>query len=571
MSRIPFRPPWGRRPRPDRQQGDDARAVRAWPRAEACYVRHLETEPADQPIWVQLGHARKEQGKLHEAAEAYARAVRIDPDDPDAREHLDALRARLAAQNRRRPRLASLGRLRSGERLPAGEALTSRNGAYRLVLTLTGELRLERLHGAHEPLWSSGSKGRTSRLEIDAEDRPRVVDVLGEPIWSAERSGPKGCWLELTDQGALHLTDGRAEVRLTPAIDPPSSTEPESILFDVDTPGALSIVVQGPLFRSNVLDTAQRLEHWRTLFPSAQIIYAVSCTDLLRGARPGRLATLTPTRKHHDDGQCRAALGAVARSCDVVVLADDALPLPPFKNDSGPNNFNLQLAAATAGLDEAHGRWCLRVRSDAVFSTRDFLRDYAADAVRPRGATARFAERVLISPIFSLNPYTVERMPLHFSDWFHFGRLEDVKLLWNAAPVTLADATYYQTRPHAPGSNARERQFVSRLAVEQHLAYGCFRPLVDGLELRFHNDVSCVDLAMRIWADNFAMCDLRRSHFVFDKYLSDQMETRTALQCLTRDDWCLLIERPNVRVAELLADKSALVGRFNEEFGLVPL
>jgi glycosyltransferase involved in cell wall biosynthesis len=77
----------------DRRTGNQCRDARDWPGAANAYKRHLASNPSDQPIWVQLGHAWKEEGMLAEAAEAYQTAVDLNIDDGDANIHLaDALR-----------------------------------------------------------------------------------------------------------------------------------------------------------------------------------------------------------------------------------------------------------------------------------------------------------------------------------------------------------------------------------------------------------------------------------------------------------------------------------------------
>lgn len=58
-----------------RSEGDRAREREDWPLAEQCYSTHLKQVPADGAIWIQLGHARKEQGRLAEAEKAYQTAT----------------------------------------------------------------------------------------------------------------------------------------------------------------------------------------------------------------------------------------------------------------------------------------------------------------------------------------------------------------------------------------------------------------------------------------------------------------------------------------------------------------
>lgn len=77
----------------DRRTGNQCRNAGDWVGASTAYARHLAVNSTDQPIWVQLGHAYKEQGLLSEAADAYQTAVDLDSRDADASIHLaDALR-----------------------------------------------------------------------------------------------------------------------------------------------------------------------------------------------------------------------------------------------------------------------------------------------------------------------------------------------------------------------------------------------------------------------------------------------------------------------------------------------
>ncbi len=78
-----------------RRKGNQCRDAQDWPGAVSAYMQHLETNGADQPIWVQLGHAWKEQGQLEEASKAYQMAVDLDVDDQDANIHLADLLRRL--------------------------------------------------------------------------------------------------------------------------------------------------------------------------------------------------------------------------------------------------------------------------------------------------------------------------------------------------------------------------------------------------------------------------------------------------------------------------------------------
>ena len=58
--------------------GNDANARRAWPEAETAYSAALALDPTRHAIWVQYGHALKEQGFLPAAETAYRRALALN-------------------------------------------------------------------------------------------------------------------------------------------------------------------------------------------------------------------------------------------------------------------------------------------------------------------------------------------------------------------------------------------------------------------------------------------------------------------------------------------------------------
>ena len=82
-----------------RWRGDKARDARRWPQAAGNYARYLAIVPADEPLWIQLGHARREAGNLAGAKEAYLKAAALAGGGGEALTHLAPLWAteRLAA------------------------------------------------------------------------------------------------------------------------------------------------------------------------------------------------------------------------------------------------------------------------------------------------------------------------------------------------------------------------------------------------------------------------------------------------------------------------------------------
>lgn len=64
-------------------RADEARGHRDWPAAAELYQSHLSSKPRDFAIWVQLGHALKEAGRLVDALVAYSEALALNDRDSD--------------------------------------------------------------------------------------------------------------------------------------------------------------------------------------------------------------------------------------------------------------------------------------------------------------------------------------------------------------------------------------------------------------------------------------------------------------------------------------------------------
>jgi hypothetical protein len=333
----------------------------------------------------------------------------------------------------------------------------------------------------------------------------------------------------------------------------------------VDAPGALSILVQGPLHAAEAKQLAHRCEHWRALFPAAELIFAISSSDCLL-LPPGWSGVLDRISLAPDvyDESLTAAIHAIAAACNTLVVASEALPLPPMKSDStGPNHVNLMIAAAQTGLALASGRYVLRIRSDLILRTRGFLATYQSELSFPRGQWSLFEQRVMIPEVFTLNPVTLSRMPFHFSDWFHFGLLSDVRLLWNRVkPMSVEDATYYVGRAHSSGSNLVERRFRSRFAPEQVVSFPALHRAFPTLKLDHHNDLTSLNESLLVLADNFILADLTACDAQIAKYqhVVDAMSPYTRLECLSQDLIRLRASRrdlPTLTVFAALSRKAA--------------
>jgi hypothetical protein len=310
--------------------------------------------------------------------------------------------------------------------------------------------------------------------------------------------------------------------------------------------GGLSIVIQGSLYDHNMIEVATNCQHWRDLFPKAEIILSIAVTDILVGSKARRVllddARLVPIHRHN--GLFQAALARIRSACDKICLSEGALPLPPIKFDHKINNINLQIVAAQAGLEVASGRYTLRIRNDMIFASDKFVAFYDENYALPRSFASLLKQRVMISPLFTLNPFTMERLPFHFSDWFHFGLTEDIRRIWDVPEMSLRDAIYHNTHRHAQHSNSLERKFRVRFAVEQYISFNFLSKMMPTLRLSYINEPETAERSMEILLSEFLVVDLKAVDLVFEKYAKAMNDPNMALLCVMHSQWRTLIQNP---------------------------
>jgi hypothetical protein len=238
------------------------------------------------------------------------------------------------------------------------------------------------------------------------------------------------------------------------------------------------------------------------------------------------------------------AARTLSEVCDNLVFSTDALPLPPLKFDEKINNVNLQIAAAKAGLRHVERQFVLRIRNDAVFYDAGFIDFYLENNRQKRGGKTYLQDRVLICDTYTLNPYSFERLPYHFSDWFHFGSTADVREIWQCPPMNYADSIYYEFQSHKKDSFFGERLFRSRLAAEQHIISHWAHGKDPENSLLYHNDLQSRDLSLQVLRDNFIISDRLKCKLRMRKYANARVAAAHKYLCVSHADWARLAADP---------------------------
>ena len=289
----------------------------------------------------------------------------------------------------------------------------------------------------------------------------------------------------------------------------------------------LSIVIQGPVSCSmgSFGEFLNRLQHWRSLYPQTEIILSIS--QFFLPDSTGNHVDLTHTKNQF--------LDHAKRICDHVVIADYQDGLPPLKFNSRENNCNRMIAAAQAGLAVASRDFVLRTRSDSFFFNLGALVD---DVI-----SFHVMDKIVVSPFYTINPLLREKLSFHFSDWFHFGRTDAVRALWNVPYLSYADATYFEHHDHHALASNEERAFRARFSPEQWITMHYARK--KGFKTpEFAYEKGYEKQTLEFLRQEFFIADIDKIGFHFPKYMDGFKRYKTyKLHCVSQDDWIALHQR----------------------------
>lgn len=152
---------------------------------------------------------------------------------------------------------------------------------------------------------------------------------------------------------------------------------------------------------------------------------------------------------------------------DELVVSGDPGALPPYQfgRHAPANNVNRQILSTCAGLARVATPYVAKIRTDCALGSRAVV-----DAYRRANPAGRAGGRIVVSSFYTLHPEGIEAFQFHVSDWFQFGRTQQVRQYWDVAPMTMEEAIWFERHPHASGSHYFARRYRARFAPEQHVA-----------------------------------------------------------------------------------------------------
>ncbi|TDK36606.1 hypothetical protein E2F50_06665 [Rhizobium deserti] len=318
----------------------------------------------------------------------------------------------------------------------------------------------------------------------------------------------------------------------------------------------LTILVHGPVTAGNLEEVLKSIEMWREAYPGAYLHFAASMIE--RDVSAIEMQFWQQQHVSELEKRRKLVIDQVSQAVDHFSVADYQAPIAPLKFDDKVNNTNKMIATVKVGLENVSTKFCLRIRSDMmvanILACEEDYKFLAQQAVVPD----LFNQQVVVAPFFTLNPFLLERLPYHFSDWLNFGQTADIRKLWDVSPVSEIDARHYQMYPHASHSNVLEREFRSRFTPEQHLvsriaSHNGYK------KLDHHNEAGMEIETLEVLRRNFIVLDHQRTGMTNPKYDRVKSMVQTRFQCLTNRDWRIIVADGPAKFSETLAWKKFVV------------
>ncbi len=272
----------------------------------------------------------------------------------------------------------------------------------------------------------------------------------------------------------------------------------------------ISVVVQGPIVPEL---TRKCLSSVRKTLPEAQVI----------------LSTWEGSRVEGLD-------------YDEIVLSKDPRAERVRKDDdTSVNNINRQLVSTNAGCSKAKRPYLMKLRSDLLIKSDRFLEEFQKHTVTGR----HFQTKVLILDYYTRHPYIIP-VPFHPSDWFMFGRREDVVNYYDEPLMPEAEMLYFSTHSNRASFF---RGVLHRFTPEQWICIKFLEKSGENPKCETYYDCSPTALKMTIqmFREDFIVIDSAASGICFTKYNPNHAMEHFTL--ISHIDWLHLCQ--NIGLAKI--------------------
>lgn len=161
----------------------------------------------------------------------------------------------------------------------------------------------------------------------------------------------------------------------------------------------ITIIVQGPYYK-NITDLV--LKNIYRIFKGSKLIFSTYKNDELNNSLKNKFNLI------------------INKTPDKTPMSFEPIR---FYNYCG------QIRTTLSGLKNVKTNYCLKTRSDVIINNRNFLK-YYNKFKKTNPDFKILEEKVIISSFNTIDPRKYP-LPFHFSDWFYFGKKNDLLKIFN--------------------------------------------------------------------------------------------------------------------------------------------
>lgn len=236
---------------------------------------------------------------------------------------------------------------------------------------------------------------------------------------------------------------------------------------------------------------------------------------------------------------------------DLLLLNQDpGGTITSFSREGKPGalNFNRQLLSTSAGLKQVKTPYAIKLRSDNFLTGNHFV-DYQQQFTHRNPADSVFSERVIVCTSYFRRFADGQEVVMHPSDFFHFGRTEDLLKIWGITPF--ADLQYDTSKTGklqyrgAPKTAPHAEQIYCNAWLRE------LNPNIPYLEHRHHATQAMIAWWQRFMASNLVILEPQQLGLGLIKRFIPKSKRPNEMSYL---DWLLLYKQycdPNTQASRL--------------------
>ena len=250
----------------------------------------------------------------------------------------------------------------------------------------------------------------------------------------------------------------------------------------------------------------------------------------IRNNLPGAKIILSTWEGSDSDGLCP----------DVLVKSEDpggsvcGFDYWKEHNNRILNNCNRQIISTRRGLEKVNTEYVLKLRSDQALLGDNILRCFDEDE-EPKGEAAVFRHKLVVGELYSREYYCYKKpgncwsilpTPFHISDWFVFGKTEDVRKIYDNAVLMTPEEEHDYPYRYSERLVGLNYACSYRYPPEQHIMMGLIRKYFREISFEDLTDWNerNMDFSRKFARENFRFVNYIQSQIYNLKYESILME-----------------------------------------------